>query len=176
MQNAILASNIKQVCKEKGISLNTLIQECNLSKSFIYDLEKRNTSPSCDKVLRIAKYLNVTMDYLLEFAVDTEDIKRARVFVKSWLETTTMSIAEIEKAIGTNYATLKTWCCGIGNYFNERLSILADLIDCSVDYLLGRTDVVEVNKKSATFADYLDVAAEGGKTTRPAKITEIETT
>ncbi len=65
MQNAILAQRIKNRCIELGISLNTLIQTCELSKSFIYDLEKRSSSPSCDKIQKIANYLDVTTDYLL---------------------------------------------------------------------------------------------------------------
>lgn len=65
MQNITLSLNIKQRCIEKGISLNSLIQNCGLSKSFIYDLEKRNSSPSCDKIQKIADSLNCSVDYLL---------------------------------------------------------------------------------------------------------------
>lgn len=30
----------------------------------------------------------------------------------------------------------------------DKIHIIADYLDCSVDYLLGRTDVVEVNQKA----------------------------
>ena len=42
-----------------------MLIDCNISKSFIYDIEKRNMSPSCDKISRIADYLDVSVDYLL---------------------------------------------------------------------------------------------------------------
>ena len=65
MQNEIITLKIKQICKERHIPVSILLQECGLSKSFIYDLEKRNSSPSCDKISKIADYLNVSVDYLL---------------------------------------------------------------------------------------------------------------
>ena len=74
MQNDILASNIKQCCNERNISLNALIQTCGLSKSFIYDLEKRNSSPSCDKLQKIADFLNCSVDYLLGRATSSTEI------------------------------------------------------------------------------------------------------
>ena len=65
MQNIQIAKNIKQLCKDKGITLTELLQHCELSKSFIYDLEKRAASPSCQKITNIADYLNCSVDYLL---------------------------------------------------------------------------------------------------------------
>ncbi len=64
MQNAQIASRIKRLCKEKGITVNTLIHECNVSKSLIYDLEKRNASPSVKTLTKIADYFGCSLDYL----------------------------------------------------------------------------------------------------------------
>ena len=65
MQNIQISNNIKKLCKEKGISITELQKHCDLSKSFIYDLEKRSASPSCQKVSSIADYLECSVDYLL---------------------------------------------------------------------------------------------------------------
>jgi len=65
MQNTQLSQNIKSLCKEKNISISLLLNDCSLSKSFIYDIEKRNMSPSIDKIIRIADYFNVSLDYLV---------------------------------------------------------------------------------------------------------------
>lgn len=64
MQNEQIANRIKRLCKEKDIAANTLIRECNLSKSLIYDLEKRNTSPSVRTLTKIADYFDCSLDYL----------------------------------------------------------------------------------------------------------------
>lgn len=65
MQNSYIANRIKYLCKSKHISITELLTTCELSKSFIYDLEKRSSSPSCLKISRIADYLNCSVDYLL---------------------------------------------------------------------------------------------------------------
>ncbi len=65
MQNTQLSQNIKLLCKEKNIPISLLLNDCSLSKSFIYDIEKRNMSPSIDKIIRIADYFNVSLDYLV---------------------------------------------------------------------------------------------------------------
>ena len=65
MQNVQISANIKTLCKSKGVTISMLLSNCNLTKSFIYDLEKRATSPSCDKMSRIADYLDCSVDYLL---------------------------------------------------------------------------------------------------------------
>ena len=52
------------------------------------------------------------------------------------------------------------------------LAKIADYLDCSVDYLLGRTDNPEINRsaKKHTLAEYSEIAALGGSMTRGALI------
>ncbi|MEE0944918.1 MAG: helix-turn-helix transcriptional regulator [Clostridia bacterium] len=51
-----------------------------------------------------------------------------------------------------------------GGYYPrlEAIAKIADYLDCSVDYLLGRTDVVEVNRRAFVYTGYGEVAALGG--------------
>lgn len=65
MQNLQITERIKLLCKQNNISISTLLIDCKLSKSFIYDIEKRDVSPSSDKIVKIADYFNVSVDYLL---------------------------------------------------------------------------------------------------------------
>jgi len=60
-----MANRIKSICKQKKISISELLSDCELTKSFIYDLERRKTSPSCDKIYKIANRLECSVDYLL---------------------------------------------------------------------------------------------------------------
>ena len=53
------------LCKKRNISITSLIENCNLSKGFIYEMEKRNKTPSVDKIETIANYLDCSVDYLL---------------------------------------------------------------------------------------------------------------
>jgi phage repressor protein C with HTH and peptisase S24 domain len=65
MQNVHIANTIKKLCKIKKVSIKDFQEVCDLSKSFIYDLEKRSASPSCAKISKIADYFNCSVDYLL---------------------------------------------------------------------------------------------------------------
>lgn len=75
MQNLQITNKLKDLCKIKGVSIATLLASCGLTKSFIYDLEKRNTSPSCDKITKIADYFDCSVDYLLG-RTDNPDINK----------------------------------------------------------------------------------------------------
>lgn len=65
MQNTDIAATIKELCVRRGVTISTFLTDCKLAKSFIYDLEKRATSPSSDKLSRIADYFDCSVDYLL---------------------------------------------------------------------------------------------------------------
>ena len=65
MSNAQIAQKIKDRCKEKNVSVTKLLLECNIRKSLIYDLEKRDYTPSVTIVEQIANYLDCSVDYLL---------------------------------------------------------------------------------------------------------------
>ncbi len=65
MDTAQTATNIKDLCKQKGVSISALLSECNIRKSLIYDMEKRNCVPSAEILKKIANYFDVSVDYLL---------------------------------------------------------------------------------------------------------------
>ena len=65
MQNLVLTNRIKETCKDNGITIQKLLNDCQLSKGFIYDVERKNAFPSCDKIARIADFFDVSVDYLL---------------------------------------------------------------------------------------------------------------
>lgn len=65
MQNVKVAQTIKRLCKQNKVSIATLLQECTLTKGFIYDLEKLDKTPSVDKLVRVADYFGCSVDYLL---------------------------------------------------------------------------------------------------------------
>ncbi len=65
MDNIQIAKKIKQLCKSKNITVKTLLDDCNIGRGFIYNLEKRQQIPLADKLELIADYLDVSVDYLL---------------------------------------------------------------------------------------------------------------
>ena len=65
MNNAQLAKMIKETCKSKGISVSKMLSECGIRKGLIYDLEKRDWTPSVAIAEQIANYLDCSIDYLM---------------------------------------------------------------------------------------------------------------
>lgn len=65
MKNKQIAYNIKSLCKANKKTISQMLLDCDISKSLIYDMERRDKAPSCDKLSRIADYLGCSVDYLL---------------------------------------------------------------------------------------------------------------
>ena len=56
MDNARSAARIKARCKENGIAVSALLETCGVRKSSIYDMEKRDWTPSAEIMEKIAEY------------------------------------------------------------------------------------------------------------------------
>ncbi|MGT2683424.1 helix-turn-helix domain-containing protein [Streptococcus porci] len=55
---------IKELCKKRGISINFLEEQLEISKNYVYSLKNKKT-PSAEHIAKIADYFNVSTDYLL---------------------------------------------------------------------------------------------------------------
>ncbi len=60
-----ISNTIKILAKNKNVTVKQLLESCAINKGFIYDLEHKQSYPSCDKLSRIADYLDCSVDYLL---------------------------------------------------------------------------------------------------------------
>lgn len=56
---------LKQLRKGKGITQDDLASVLKVSRSTIAGYEARNNQPDFDKLVQIADYFNITIDYLL---------------------------------------------------------------------------------------------------------------
>lgn len=72
MDNIQVATKIKKLCKHKNITVKSLLEACNISKGFMYELEKKGRVPLADKLEVIADYLEVSVDYLLGRTTDPQ--------------------------------------------------------------------------------------------------------
>ena len=66
MQNTQITSRIKLLCRERKVSIEKLLRDCKIRRSLMYDMEKRDKTPSVKVVNDIADYFNVSVDYLLD--------------------------------------------------------------------------------------------------------------
>jgi len=79
-----LGDKIRRHRQEKGYSLDKLAEITESSKSYLWELENRDTrKPSAEKLTRIAQALSVTTDYLLdESATPNEEVLKEAFFRK----------------------------------------------------------------------------------------------
>jgi len=88
-----LGTKIRNLRKEKGLSLDQLASLAETSKSYLWELENRKTAnPTMDKVAKIAEKLGVTPEFLLDSeeagpTVDVEDKAFFRKYQKLTPET-----------------------------------------------------------------------------------------
>jgi transcriptional regulator with XRE-family HTH domain len=99
-----LGTKIRHLRKEKGLSLDKLAALAETSKSYLWELENRETAnPTLDKVAKIAEKLNVTAEFLLgDKATDpSEDVADNAFFrkYKKLSQPTKKQIQDILKVI-----------------------------------------------------------------------------
>ncbi len=75
MDNSIMAERIKLLCKKNKIAAKKMLEDVEINRNFLYDVGKRETKPTVDKIEKIADYLNVSVDYILG-RTDNPEINR----------------------------------------------------------------------------------------------------
>ncbi len=108
MNNAQSAAIIKNLCKSKSLSVSTLLTECHIRKSLIYDMEKRDKTPSAEIFEQIADFLDCSVDYLLgrtnipEINKPSEDVRIFKIAARDGekeIELTAAQRAEIARIV-----------------------------------------------------------------------------
>lgn len=69
-----IAQRIKGRCKEKGYTIKEMLEYCEISRNYMYDL-KVNRVPLIESVEKIADYLDCSIDYLIG-RTDKPDINK----------------------------------------------------------------------------------------------------
>ena len=65
MDRELFVQNVKKYCELAGIKPTVACRECKVGTSFINNIERRNQTPSVEKVQMLAQYLGVTTSTLL---------------------------------------------------------------------------------------------------------------
>ncbi len=60
----MILENIKNLCKKSGISIKQLETNLNFGNGTIYKWDE--VSPSVANIQKVAKYFNVSLDYLIK--------------------------------------------------------------------------------------------------------------
>ena len=95
----LLGEKIRKLRKEKKLTLDGLAEATESSKSYMWELEnKREATPSADKLFKIAKVLGVTVDYLID---DKKETPNDEVKEKAFYRKFSTLTPEKQKALET---------------------------------------------------------------------------
>lgn len=84
-----VAKAIKDIAKQKGIAVEKMLEECEMSKNALSSMQAGGYLPRVENLLKIADYLGVSVDYLLG-----REIKNAPDEVRSDIINRIMSLSE----------------------------------------------------------------------------------
>lgn len=70
---------IQNLCKKNGITISRLEKELGFSNGSIYKWDK--TSPSVEKVIKVAKFFNVSIEEILDLPINIDLSERVRLAV-----------------------------------------------------------------------------------------------
>jgi len=77
--SAILGMKVRQARQSRGLTLSQFAQLCNLSPSYVTEIEKGRKYPKPDKIARMAEVLNTTYDELVSIKLDPSQAYLERV-------------------------------------------------------------------------------------------------
>lgn len=144
-----IASRINYLLKVQNKSQKIMLENCGLNKNSISTMTARNSIPKADNLAKIADYLGVSVDYLLGRTNNPDII----VYDLGIIEQRIMLIATKMKLsknkllsnVGLNKSVFDNMKKGTIPSV-DKIHKIADYLNVSVDYLLGRTDNPTVNE------------------------------
>lgn len=107
MNGVTFVDRLRTLLQSKNISQNQFLKDNGLAKGSMGNWEQRGNIPSADIVLKIAKYLNVSMEFLLtgeEGKIDDFDV--LETFSESRLKNISFSHLTTEEAVKLEEDTL----------------------------------------------------------------------
>jgi len=82
-----LGTKINKLRTERGLSLEGLATAADVSKSYLWELENRNVSPTAEKLKAIAAALEVDVAFLLDDQLQAEpEDQRDRRFYRNYTQ------------------------------------------------------------------------------------------
>ncbi len=137
------AENLSALMQEKNLNAPALGEILNMDRSNITRYLRGERLPNYHLFIRIIEYFNVSADVLLGRLdyCDVQEFQPVQPFGATFrkvLDETHISQYGIQKNLHFSSATTHAWLNNIRMPSIEHLEQLADYMDVSVDYLLGR--------------------------------------
>ncbi len=133
---------LKELRKQSGMTQQELASKLGVTQATLSGWETGKYEIDNESLRRCSKIFMVSMDYLFNASMDSEEIAYARKKTKELYEQQSPDIKSVEDFLDVNFATFRSWYQGLGDYFSNvsNLIKLADLFKVSLYVLLGKSD------------------------------------
>ena len=84
MDNVEIGQRIREIRKEQNKTREELAEKAEISTKFLYEIENGKKGISAESVLKIAKALSISTDYLLSGEVKANNDKVENLSFKQW--------------------------------------------------------------------------------------------
>lgn len=141
-----IAVAIKRYLDERGMKSYKLAEASGCNKTAVNNWLYQAQMPSARALIRLADYMNVSLDYMLGLK-SSPSIVRSGTSEKFARRISSLQIPEgitsykLAKACGTGTSAVSKWKDLTRLPKLEVLIKLSSVLDCSVDYLVGRTNI-----------------------------------
>ena len=138
------AENLSALMQEKNLNAPALGKILNVNRSNVTRYLRGERLPNYHIFIRIIEYFNISADVLLGRLdyCDVQEFEPVKPFGNTFrkaLDETHTSQYELQKNLHYSSATTHDWLISKRIPSIEHLDQLADYMDLTVDYLLGRT-------------------------------------
>ena len=139
-----IVKKIKELAYEKDISIAALEREVGIANGAIYKWDK--SSPTIDKLNKVAQYLNVSVDYLMSNDMNDNllpDVKTEHTDIvnriKGLAEEKNTTLADLERTLSLSHGSMQKWDTSSPSV--DKVDKVAKYFNVSLDYLLGKTTI-----------------------------------
>lgn len=146
MSSVKFYERLQELVFEKKITAEILANAVSIDLSMIYKYLRNEYTPSTVNAIKIASYFNCSLDYLLSRTDKDEFINKPSnvnfyIRFKKLLTDINISRYKFKKDTGFARQSIDDWYNGIRMPTIENLILIADYFDCSIDYIVGRSDI-----------------------------------
>lgn len=141
-----LSERIKELMFERSVKTAELAKQLNVKPSTLYRYLNGERTPTFQNFIKLLEYFNCSADFLLgltDYSPTNVTYRPTPAFSARFrylLDAHRVTQYALHKKTNLSYDNFNKWLHGTTSPYADNLIKLAKAFDCTVDYLIGRTD------------------------------------
>lgn len=158
-RKTITCSRLKELRSFHGIKQRDIAELLGIDRTTYGKYETGASEPDFNTIERIADFYNVTVDYLFGRSNGVNNVFSIRL--KMLRKEHDITQEELANSIGVSRSAVSMWEIAASQPDNDLLLKISQVLNVSIDYLLGRTDDMYYSESDPTWINVLGRVAAG---------------